>query len=417
MVLAALALGACSSHVVRHAHTVELATAAAEIEENTLLDVAIVEFDPGFEDEDEALEDGIFPQVRRAEARYLSVHLRDTLQQSGHWGAVRVTPLLAAGSNLVITGSIERSDGDRVQLAVEAFDAVGRVWLDKSYQMETAAGSYDKRKYPGLDPYQDLFNMIANDLAAERATLTAAELAEVRTVAQLRYAAELTPEAFDGYLERTRAGRYEIRRLPAQDDPNYERMQRVLEREHVFVDTLNQYYAQFYSDVGDSYDNWRKFAREEAINMRELRSQARWRTGMGIAAIAAAILYDSNSSGGSTADRVLRDVAIYGGMEAIKSGMGKRAEAKMHQQALEELGSGFDAEVAPVVVEFQGTTHRLTGAAQAQYQEWRRLLKELYMAETGLISDMAIYSEPEVITGPVLPTEIDVLAGVEVPAD
>ena len=70
-----------------------------------------------------------------------------------------------------------------------------------------------------------------------------------------------------------------------------------------------------------------------------------------------------------------------------------------------------------MVVEFQGTTHRLTGAAEAQYQEWRRLLRELYMAETGLISDMAIYSEPEVAGGPVLPTEIDVLAEVEVPTD
>ncbi len=191
----------------------------------------------------------------------------------------------------------------------------------------------------------------------------------------------------------------------------------MLEREHAFVDTLNEYYAQFYSDVGDSYDNWRKFSREEAINMRELRSQARWRTGLGIAAIAAAILVDSNSSGGSTADRVLRDVAIYGGMEAIKSGMARRQDAKMHEQGLIELSEGFESEVAPVVVEFQGTTHRLTGAADAQYQEWRRLLRELYMAETGLISDMAIYSEPEMTGGAVLPTEIDVLAEVEVPTD
>jgi hypothetical protein len=417
VVIGLLVLAACSSHEVRHAHTVDLVTAAETIPENRLLDVAILEFDAGIENEEEAVEDGIFPQVRRAEARFLSVHLRDTLQQSGHWGAVRVTPLMAAGSDLVLMGRIEESDGDRVELAVEAVDAAGRVWLDKAYKLETAAGSYDERRYPGLDPYQDLFNMIANDLATQRATLTAKELEEIRTVAQLRYAAELTPDAYDGYLELSRAGRYQIRRLPAEGDPNYERMGKVLEREHAFVDTLNEYYAQFYTDIGDSYDNWRKFAREEAINMRELKSQARWRTGMGIAAIAAAILYDSNSSGGSTVDRVLRDVAIYGGMEAIKSGMGKRAEAKMHQQALEELGSGFDAEVAPVVVEFQGTTHRLTGAAEAQYQEWRRLLRELYMAETGLISDMAIYSEPEVSGGPVLPTEIDVLAGVTAPSD
>ncbi len=411
------ALTACSSHEVRHAHSVSLVTVAEEIPETTLLDVAIVEFNPGVAADQEEVEDNVFPQIRRAEARYLAVHLRDTLQASGHWGAVRVTPLAAAGSDLMITGKIKKSDGDRVELAVEAVDATGRVWLDKSYKMETAAGAYDKRKYPGLDPYQDVFNMIANDLSVERAMLSAAELSQIRTVAELRYAAELTPDAFEGYLAQGRAGRYEIRRLPAEGDPNYERIQKVLEREHAFVDTLNEYYAQFYSDVGDSYDNWRKFSREEAINMRELRSQARWRTGLGIAAIAAAILVDSNSSGGSTADRVLRDVAIYGGMEAIKSGMARRQDAKMHEQGLIELSEGFESEVAPVVVEFQGTTHRLTGAADAQYQEWRRLLRELYMAETGLISDMAIYSEPEMTGGAVLPTEIDVLAEVEVPTD
>ena len=132
VVTTAVVLLGCSSHEVRQAHTVSLATSGETIPENRLLDVAILEFDPGFEDEEEALEDGIFPQVRRAEARYLSVHLRDTLQQSGHWGAVRVTPLLAAGSDLVLTGRIEESDGDRVELAVEAIDADGRVWLDKS---------------------------------------------------------------------------------------------------------------------------------------------------------------------------------------------------------------------------------------------------------------------------------------------
>ena len=43
LVVAVLAaLTACSSHEVRHAHTVSLVTAAEEIPETTLLDVAIV---------------------------------------------------------------------------------------------------------------------------------------------------------------------------------------------------------------------------------------------------------------------------------------------------------------------------------------------------------------------------------------
>jgi hypothetical protein len=32
----------------------------------------------------------------------------------------------------------------------------------------------------------------------------------------------------------------------------------------------------------------------------------------------------------------------------------------------------------------EGQTRRLTGTAEARYQEWRRLLREIYSAETGI---------------------------------
>jgi hypothetical protein len=36
-----------------------------------------------------------------------------------------------------------------------------------------------------------------------------------------------------------------------------------------------------------------------------------------------------------------------------------------------------------MVVNVEGQERRLTGTAQAQYEGWRRLLKEIYQAETG----------------------------------
>jgi hypothetical protein len=36
----------------------------------------------------------------------------------------------------------------------------------------------------------------------------------------------------------------------------------------------------------------------------------------------------------------------------------------------------------------------LTGTADAQYEEWKALLLELYTAETGFVPDMSVYTEP-----------------------
>src|SRR5690606_15939891 len=58
----------------------------------------------------------------------------------------------------------------------------------------------------------------------------------------------------------------------------------------------------------------------------------------------------------------------------------------------------FDDEVQPLVVEVQGTEHRLTGTAEAQYHEWRDLLRRLFVSETGFAAeDMNIYIEPETL--------------------
>jgi hypothetical protein len=386
--------------VVRIAHSVALVQATETIPEEQLLDVAVVLFDPGVPDGDidkEVLEEllrvGTFVHIRRTEARYMTVHLSDTLQKSGHWGAVWVTPAAALVADLQVTAEILHSDGDRVELAVQAVDAAGRVWLDDEYEMSTAAGAYNRQRYPDRDPYQDVFNSIANDLAEIQAGLSAREAENLRAIAALRFAGDISPEAYGDYLEVDRKGTYSLNRLPAENDPQFDRTLRVREREHLFIETLNEHYQAFYQSADDSYNGWREFSREEAIAIRELQRSSRWRTTLGIASVVASVLYGANSDGDFTS-RMLRDAMMYTGMDLIKTAAVHRQEKRLHTEALEELSTSFDDELMPMVVEIEGTQHRLTGTADVQYAEWRDLLLELYTAETGFIPEIDIYTEP-----------------------
>ncbi|MCZ6476201.1 MAG: hypothetical protein O6700_07750 [Gammaproteobacteria bacterium] len=416
LLLGAVLLAGCSTSEVRIAHTVALVPATETIPEAQLLDVAVVIFDPGVPDgeiDKEVLEDllrnGTFVHIRRTEARFMTVHLRDTLQKSGHWGAVWVTPEESLVADLQVTAEILHSDGDRVQLDVQAVDASGRVWLDQDYEMSTAAGAYNRQRYPDRDPYQDVFNSIANDLAEIHGDLSAREAENLRAIAQLRFAGDLSPEVYVDYLEPDRRGVYSLNRLPAEDDPQFERTLRVREREHLFVETLNEHYEDFYQSAEESYNGWREFAREEAISIRELQRSSRWRTTLGIATIVASVLYGANSDGDFTS-RILRDAMMYTGMDLIKTAAVRRDEKRLHSETLEELSASFDDEVKPMVVQIEGTQHRLTGTANAQYEEWKELLLALYTSETGFVPAIDIYTEPL----PVAEREIEVEAEAEV---
>ena len=56
----------------------------------------------------------------------------------------------------------------------------------------------------------------------------------------------------------------------------------------------------------------------------------------------------------------------------------------MHRAAIQELSESFDNEMKPLVMEFEGKTYELTGSAEEQYHRWRELLRQIYLAETGL---------------------------------
>ena len=85
----------------------------------------------------------------------------------------------------------------------------------------------------------------------------------------------------------------------------------------------------------------------------------------------------------------------------------------MHTETLEELSLSFDESVEPLVVDIQGTQHRLTGTVDTQYTEWRELLKQLFVSETGLAPEnIEVYREVE----PEAVDEVQLLE-IDVPAE
>jgi hypothetical protein len=93
---------------------------------------------------------------------------------------------------------------------------------------------------------------------------------------------------------------------------------------------------------------------------------------------------------------------MYVGVDMIRSSQVRKQEKRLHTETLEELSQDFDDTVKPMVVEIQGTQHRLTGTAEAQYEEWRQLLRQIFIEESGFVpEDVAIYTEEPAPEAPV----------------
>lgn len=364
-----------------------------QIPQDELLDVAIHEFDPGLPkdvtDEDALAKRRIYPDVRKAEAKMLPATLRATLESTGQWGAVRVVPQSVQFVDVIVDGRILASTGTELSIAVTARDAVGRTWIDdKVYRSPADIGSYKtEAALRARDPFQNVYSQIANDLVAARAKLAPADRREVRRVAELRFAQDLAPDAFAGYLRKDEKGLTHLARLPSDDDPLLQRVSRVRERDAGVIDTVDGYNGNFTEKLRDSYGGWRRTSYDAIEKEDKARSSARARTVLGAAAVLASIFVSGNcSSTDYTCQRMesaARTAGAIGGTAAVLSGIKKFSDAKTAAQEVKELATSFQNEVAPQVVELEGRTLKLTGTAEEQYREWRRLLADIYREETG----------------------------------
>ncbi len=87
--------------------TVAIERATGEIAEDHLLDVRIKSFSPGTVSENEDEKREVSEEIRRAESYYMAVKVRNAMQQSGYWVAVRVVP---NNGDTRITGTLNNGD-------------------------------------------------------------------------------------------------------------------------------------------------------------------------------------------------------------------------------------------------------------------------------------------------------------------
>jgi hypothetical protein len=388
-VVACLVGTGCSVNEVVVAEETKLLVAESPVDEALLLDIGIVEFDPGIPENNNPQKSRVFEDIRNAETRFLAYHLKTTLQGTGHWGAVRVIPSRSAFTDVIISGQIEKSDGEFVALTISVDDAAGRHWFSKSYEAQTGMTSYSERRDRRRDPYQKAFNDIANDLQMYVAGLSARQLQQTRQTSELQFFADMSPLAYAGHLKTDDDGVVQISRLPAENDPAVVRLRQIRERDRLVVDTLNEHYANFYYGIAIPYRSWRKNARQESINFREVKRSARMQALVGVVVLAGSLAIDTNSSSSSRTRRVnrgLQNMGIYEGFNRVIGGLQRNSEADIHLDTIAELSESFGAEAAPMVVNVEGQERRLSGTAQAQYESWRKLLREIYEAETGFDS-------------------------------
>jgi len=385
VILSLMLMSACSTTVTRRnvEDSVALNKAVTETPENQLLNVSIEVFDPGKLPEDPKDANGLSMDIRKAEARYFPEQLRSTMEKTGYWGAVRVVPRDVTISELLVSGTILESNGEQLDLEITARDSSGRQWFNKEYRDGTQASFYQASALFG-DAFQPLYNTIANDLARFLKTLAPSDITTIRNVAELRFAADIAPDAFNDYLSQGEKGKYSVVHLPSYDDPMYKRVQAIHDRDLLMIDTLNGHFDNFSREMQQPYTEWRKARSDESEKQKALEKQALNRTLLGAAAIVGAIFIGVAAPEYNAGLDTLSDVMVLGGAAAIKSGMDKRSEATIHRDSIEELGMSFTSEAQPLVVEIEGKTVELTGSAEAQYKQWRVLMRQIYTSETGL---------------------------------
>jgi len=338
------------------------------------LNIVVPTFDPGIENDEK-----VFQELRNFESRRFAVKLKTALEDTNRLGAVRVTPNTSASGQIYVLGKIKASNGQKVKIKVKVIDASGKKIMDKNFSKKIDGSHYSNSRTKNTDAYNPLFEEVAEKIVEKIEKLNSKRVNELVNISNLRFGAEFSPESFNTYFEK-KNNKYVLKSLPSDDDPMWQRVNSIMIREQLFVDSLQSHYDKFVNFSNQSYILWQSQSYNEIVAEKKAKTKAIGRGILGALSIAAAVAsasapkdYNDDYSGEvamlTLGGKLLEDAAKY------------KAEAKMHRDSIKELGESIDAELAPNLIEFENKTIELSGNARQQFIEWRKFLKKMYELE------------------------------------
>ena len=363
--------------------------------------LAIPLLDPGLGDADEALEDEVWPELRRAESVRLALKLKEALAQTRVFSEVLVAPDSSISADFFLLGRIEKSNGEDLALGLELFDTTGKAWFPQRKTFSHRANDrwHEDPAQVGVDPFVPVYVAAAEAVAKAVAKagrqhakqearnqkqrrkgkpekVRESELGKLVLIRQLLFARALSPELY-GDAVADRKGRWSLAYAPATDDENWGRVQAMKAADSKFLEFSGRNYALLGSDMDEPYLVWQREAYPIAKAARKARSAARWQLAAGILGAVAGIAAAADGAASEDGEAIGAAVAA-AGVAAIASSFRARAEHQGHAELLNELGQSVQGNIAPKLVEMEGRQVKLSGTAAEQLAQWRGFLQEVY---------------------------------------
>lgn len=359
---------------------------ASRVSANTKLDVIIPVFDPGLSEQaDDYAVEGIWPELRRAEANRFAYKLKHAFDDTRLFSAVRVTPDTTASGDLYLFGTIKESNGVHVEFDLEVLDISGKRWLSRTFSHEVQEHFYKGSRNDGKDSYDPIFKRAVAAVVKLLQAQSLADIDTLKTIADLRFGKSFNDAAFSEYMT-VNNNRFKLVSKPSDNDPMLKRISAVRVHEQLFIDSLQKNYAAFTKKTDDSYLKWQEASFTEHNLYKQARSTKLKKALLGGLLIglsaAAAVAAGNTSNTGSEA--ALSTTAVLGGLAGVWMGSGvfkSSQEAELHKDAVNELGESMDMELEPQVVSLQDETIELTGNIKEQFTQWRAFLQRIYEQE------------------------------------
>lgn len=369
--LTILLLVSCTHIKVSDSESLHIDT-SANLPEAALLDIVITTLDPLLEDLDPELGPPI-DGMRFAESRYLSWQLGRTLQDSAHWGRVTVQPSELAKGDLHVSGRILQSDGQTLRLEIQVQDSAERLWFTRQYLQ--IVHSKDRTGVEQDQPFafNGMLNRIANDIQAwQDQRMQQAALIQLRQLTDMQFALASAPDIYNDYVQENDSV-LSLKRLPAVDDPVYERIAEIRLRNDSLVDVLQDNYNVFVRNVEEPYLSFldRSLRITELINawlIREMYSERYneftdedWEVPV------------------ATRFSNFRSPVVKSRSNSLNAGW----RSQFYALALSEAGQSLEDVVQPDSEDFYDRIDTIVNGASSQFQSWNLILSELNALESG----------------------------------